>query len=30
MLIENLKTIFERNLKQLITEIESYQNESDI
>jgi hypothetical protein len=30
MLIESLKTLFSRDLNQLKTEIESYQNESDI
>ncbi|MES2804576.1 MAG: DUF1572 family protein [Bacteroidota bacterium] len=30
MLIETLKTLFNRDLNQLKTEIESYQNESDI
>lgn len=30
MLIENLKALFNRDLNQLKTEIESYQNESDI
>ena len=30
MLIESLKTLFNRDLNQLKTEIESYQNESDI
>ncbi|MFV8379251.1 DUF1572 family protein [Flavobacterium sp. LB3R33] len=30
MLIESLKTLFNRDLNQLRTEIESYQNESDI
>ena len=30
MLIENLKTLFNRDLNRLKTEIESYQNESDI
>lgn len=30
MIIESLKTLFNRDLNQLKTEIESYQNESDI